>query len=170
MTDTLKQFEIEPNDEPEDDYKGAEGWVVVALGERGRGCYLAIDPGFGALRWFVQESSLDDPEDASLLPDGDQGVYRCEAKAWTDRSPEGEHDMGFTITKEWEEVSWPLTEPTPVIPLTECWLFCWCKKPVPALPGETWVSKGPNGSSPVRTLNPGDCVACGLPQKPKPTP
>jgi hypothetical protein len=101
----LQAFEDE---EPEDNYKGSEGWVVVAVGERGRACYLAVDPGFGALRWWIAESGLDDPADADLVPDGDEGIFRARARVWQSRCPEGETDMGFTVIGEWEEVTWPL--------------------------------------------------------------
>ena len=101
--DQLKPMENEPPDD--DDYHGGEGWFVVAVGECGRACYLAIDPGFGALRFWINESGLDDPSDADLLPDGDEGIFRATARAWTSRSYEGEHDMGFTVTTPWEEVT-----------------------------------------------------------------
>lgn len=100
----LKPFEHEegPSD---DEYSGNEGWVIVASGY-GKSCYLAIDPGFGALRWWVQESGLDDPADAGLDHELD-GVYRVRARAWTSRSWEGEHDMGFNLTSEWERLYTP---------------------------------------------------------------
>lgn len=107
VPDPIKQFE--PEGEPdEDNYHGSEGWVVVAVGRRGRACYLAVDPGFGALRFWIEESGLDDPADAELMPDGDDGIFRARAKAWTQRSYEGEHDMGFRVVSEWEEIAWPI--------------------------------------------------------------
>lgn len=97
-------------EEPEDNYEGDKGWVVVAVGERGRACYLAVDPGFGALRFFIAESGLDDPLDADLTPDGDEGIYRARAKAVFHRCPETgiQDDMGFVVVGKWEEVAWPL--------------------------------------------------------------
>jgi hypothetical protein len=102
----LKQ--LDEDDEPDDAYHGNEGWVVVAVGARGRACYLDIDYAFGALRFFVSESGLDDPSDADLMPDGDEGVYRCMARAYSQRLPEGETDIGFTRLSPWEETTWPL--------------------------------------------------------------
>lgn len=114
MSDILKPFENEDDASEEDNYRGSEGWVVVAVGERGRGCYLAVDPAFGALRYHIAEGGLDDPDDAELMPDGDMGVFRATAKAWTSTSYEGEHDMGFKLTSAWVEVAWPSMEPLPL--------------------------------------------------------
>lgn len=97
------------DDEPEDDFKGASGWFVVYGGRRGRSVYADIDPGFGALRWFVDESGLDNPEDAGLAPP-DDGFWRAKASASVDTSWEGDRDMSFTIIEGdehdggWEEV------------------------------------------------------------------
>lgn len=96
--------ELKPAEEDElpDEYRGSEGWLIVAVGN-GKACYLAVDPGFGALRFWIDECGLRDPEDAQLCPDDlDPGVYRTRAKAWTSRSHEGEHDMGFEQLGEWE--------------------------------------------------------------------
>lgn len=105
--------ELQPleDEEPQDEYRGGEGWLVVAVGERGRACYLDVDPGFGALRYWIYEAGLDDPEEmGGVHPPEDAGVYRATAKCWTHTSHEGEHDMGFNLTSDWEEVSWPLPE------------------------------------------------------------
>ena len=93
--DVFKPFaEGHPADPEEPDYTGNAGWVVVAVGERGRACYLAVDPAFGALRCFIEESGCDDPSDADLMPDGDAGIFRATATVWTSRSYEGESDSG----------------------------------------------------------------------------
>lgn len=101
----MTQFEpIESDEDDEDNYKGSSGYVIVAVGERDRACYLRIDPNFGALRWFVAEGGLEDPQDAGLMPDGDYGVYKATARAWTSHSWEAGDDMGFTLTSKWEQV------------------------------------------------------------------
>ena len=101
----------------EDDYHGNSGWVVVATGDRGRSCFMAIDPGFGALRCMVSEHGISDPEEALDGPLPNEGVYRATASAWSSRSYEGEHDWGIRITSDWVEVPWPLpahlAAPTP---------------------------------------------------------
>ena len=78
MSSELQPFDDE--DEEQDTYKGSKGWVTVAVGWGGRAVFLDVDPGFGALRYHIQEGGLFDPEDSGLpMPDG--GVYTATAQA-----------------------------------------------------------------------------------------
>lgn len=91
--------------EPEDRYEGFEGWVVVAVGHRGRSCILDVSPRFGAGRFMLHESGLGDPEDewGLRLPE-DPGVYRGHVKAHATRSWEGENDLEFSVVGEWVSI------------------------------------------------------------------
>ena len=73
----------------EDHYKGAEGWVVVAVGERERACVVAVDPDFGALRHEIKVGGLSDPEeDLGLRPPCEPGLWHGRFRASATRCPE----------------------------------------------------------------------------------
>ena len=96
----------EPEGIEEDSYRGSSGWVVVFGGEGGgRSVYAEVGPGFGALRWWINESGLDDPDDADLgAPD--EGFWRVHARAHAGRCPETgvQDDLYFSRESEWEAV------------------------------------------------------------------
>lgn len=99
----MTELQEMPDDEPEDTFAGASGWLVVAT-DGGRGCYLAVDPGFGGARFFIYEQGMNDPDEwGPGLPE-DAGVWRCHAKVRMDTLPEGDRDMSIERTSEWEEV------------------------------------------------------------------
>ena len=88
-----------------DNYKGGEGWVVVAVGEGGRACVLAVDPGLGALRWLLNEMGLTDPDDElGLGQPEDPGVYRATVKAVAPNAPTPDEDFEFVVLGEWEDL------------------------------------------------------------------
>ena len=89
-------------EEPDDEFAGGEGFVVVAVGERGA-CFMELDPGFGALRYCLEGST--DPGDwLPSLPDV-PGVYMAQLRA---RSTGVEDDLTFDLVTEggWREVIW----------------------------------------------------------------
>lgn len=103
----MKLTQVE-DDAPQDNYKGASGWIVVAVGEHGRACVLDYDLGFGALRFLLCELGLSDPVDElGLDVPEDPGVYRAQAKAWTTGPAQGydDHDMGINVVGEWSAVA-----------------------------------------------------------------
>lgn len=96
----------------EDDYRGGEGFALVAVGMSGTGVLLDFvgpEPGnaFGAMNYRTEAASSDKLEDLGVDDPPDTGLWIGRLKAWTARSYEGEHDMGFNLVGEWQAVDVP---------------------------------------------------------------
>jgi len=95
--------------EPEDNYKGSTGWVIVAVGVNGCACLVDFDDKFGALRWMLDCGfSGSTPEEVGIedVPE-DAGIYRGQFKAWTTSVHDydgSDNDMGFSLVGEWEDL------------------------------------------------------------------
>ena len=87
----------------QDDYKGSSGWVVVAVGHGGQACVLDVDPGFGSLRWVLNEIGVGSVEDLGLVVPEDIGIYKTNAKAMVISY---RHFEGGDMTFDVEEPGW----------------------------------------------------------------
>jgi hypothetical protein len=96
-------------DEPQDDYKGGVGWVIVAEGINGVAVLLDYDPDFGALRYML-DSSLSGSSLEELGFDcdpGEPGVFKATFSTWTTSMHDydgADNDMGFNLVGEWETI------------------------------------------------------------------
>ncbi len=77
-----------------------KGLTYVAVGN-GKACVLDSECGY----LLLQLSEVGGcPEDVGLDFNEDEGIWKGVVKVWTHRSWEGEHDEGFSVVGEWEEV------------------------------------------------------------------
>jgi len=102
-----KIFQAHDTDEPQDDYKGGEGWVIVAENFSGEVTLLDYDPNFGALRYMMDSScSGSSFEELGFDSDpGGLGVFKGHFKTWTTSFHDydgADNDMGFSLVGEWE--------------------------------------------------------------------
>lgn len=96
-------------DEPQDDYKGGTGWVIVVVGLGGNALVADYDGDFGAFRYMLDSCmSNSTAEDLGVedCPE-DPGVYKGQFETWTTSIHDydgADNDMGFSLVGEWETI------------------------------------------------------------------
>lgn len=116
----MKLIEQAEGESVEPDYRGNEGWIMVAVGTNGGARVVDYDGKFGAFCYMMDSLCSDDPEELGLdsWPD-DPGVYRGHFKVWTTSVHDydgADNDMGFNHCGEWEDIWVP-----PVQSFEEFW-------------------------------------------------
>ena len=98
----------ELENEPEDNYKGGKGWVIVVVGEVGGPALFDYDLKLGALRWLLDNGGNDfEALNIDYVPE-DAGIYKATLEAWTTSVHDydgSDNDMGFHVKGEWEDIT-----------------------------------------------------------------
>jgi hypothetical protein len=95
------------------EYKGNEGWIIVAVSISEVPRIIAYDENFGALHYMLDTCGGDDGQENGIddWPD-DPGVYKGHFKVWTTSVHDydgSDNDMGFNLVGKWETLWEPTT-------------------------------------------------------------